>query len=245
MGGADVGALQQLLLESGFSITARELEGSRFGPSTLAALRAFQARHVDAKGRPLVEDGVAGPATWSSLLNPEGETTRFVSPGWRADLMSVRLEARKPVLAAIAEIGVREDTPAWNRGTVIDEYTGMVGRPAQEKGPPWCAYFVSWALSHAEHGLAFGHPLASAYKIHHWAEMNRALLRRDEPALAGDVAVMLRGDLHGHVELIIGNALDGNLALVGGNVGNAVRGTVRPRSMLTAVVRAIPLSTRQ
>jgi hypothetical protein len=50
----------------------------------------------------------------------------------------------------------------------------------------------------------------------------------------------MRAQGRGHVELVIGKETPGEkLRLVAGNVGNAVRGTVRERSQFTCIVRPL------
>lgn len=67
--GADVRHLQELLRAHGASLT---IDGG-FGPGTLAALKAEQARDH------LVPDGVCGPATWAKL-DPKRDTDRAPPP---------------------------------------------------------------------------------------------------------------------------------------------------------------------
>jgi N-acetylmuramoyl-L-alanine amidase len=59
--GADVRDLQRRLQALGFRIEPDELQG-RFGPSTEAAVRAFQGQ------RRLPVDGLVGPDTWTALV---------------------------------------------------------------------------------------------------------------------------------------------------------------------------------
>jgi N-acetylmuramoyl-L-alanine amidase len=80
--GAAVRDIQQRLLGLGERIDERELDG-RFGPSTEAAVRAFQAR------RALRVDGIVGPDTWGQLVEASwrlGDRTLYLrEPPFRGD----------------------------------------------------------------------------------------------------------------------------------------------------------------
>ena len=43
-------------------------DNPHFGPQTERTVRLFQARNVDAAGRPLVQDGEIGMLTWTALF---------------------------------------------------------------------------------------------------------------------------------------------------------------------------------
>lgn len=232
--GKDVGELHQLLLEAGEQIDAGELRTQMFGPSTKVAVLEFQSSHVDPKGRPLTQDGVVGPITLASLKNPREPVERFTVDGWRYDLNEARPQERPVVEAAVREIGVKEDPPGSNRGPRVDVYTGE-----QWYGAPWCALFCAWAWKHAEGGSPFG-VKASAYKIRAWGAEQSKIIGAMDKARPGDIGVIMRAAGRGHVELVIGLEMMGEpLRLVGGNVGNAVRGTVRERSQFTCIVRPL------
>jgi hypothetical protein len=232
--GKEVGELHQLLLETGEQVDAGELRTQTFGPSTKTAVLDFQSSHVDPKGRPLTQDGVVGPVTLASLKNPREPVERFTADGWRYDLNECRSQERPVVESAVAQIGVKEDPPGSNRGPKVDLYTGE-----QWLGAPWCACFVSWCWKYAEGGSPFG-VKASAYKIRAWGIERAALIPNTEPARPGDIGVIMRAQGRGHVELVIGLETPGEkLRLVGANVGNAVRGTVRERSQFTCIVRPL------
>jgi hypothetical protein len=234
MSGTAIGELHQMLLESGEKIDAGELHTQTFGPSTKTAVLDFQSSHVDPKGRPLGQDGIVGPVTLASLKNPREPVERFTAEGWRLDLNECRPQERMVVELATNEIGTKEDPPGSNRGPKVDIYNGP-----DYFGAPWCANFCSWAWKYADGGSPFG-KLASAYKIKSWGEEHGRILSATEPARPGDIGVIMRAQGRGHVEMVVGTELPGtSLRLVGGNVGNACRGTVRDRSQFTCIVRPL------
>jgi hypothetical protein len=232
--GKDVGELHQLLLEAGEQVDAGELRSQMFGPSTKTAVLEFQSSHVDPKGRPLKQDGVVGSVTLASLKNPREPVERFTADGWRYDLNEARSQERPVAEAAVAAIGTKEDPPGSNRGPKIDLYNGP-----DYLGAPWCANFVSAMWKYAEGGSPFG-VKASAYKIRAWGAENGKILSAMDKARPGDIGIIMRAAGRGHVELVIGLEMLGEpLRLVGGNVGSAVRGTVRERSQFTCLVRPL------
>jgi N-acetylmuramoyl-L-alanine amidase len=100
--GPEVDDIQERLTGLGLSIDADEL-GARFGPSTDAAVRAFQQR------RSLPVDGLVGPDTWGQLVEAGyrlGDRTLYLhSPHFRGD--DVRELQRK--LNALGFDAGRED----------------------------------------------------------------------------------------------------------------------------------------
>ncbi len=221
--------LHQALVEAGETIDSAELAAGAIGPSTTAAVRHFQAQHTGSDGHALAVDGVVGPATAWALAHPNGGVARYTAAGWRCEPSQAR-EAVKPVLAAaVDEIGSCERPDGSNRGPRVDIYT------APDLGIPWCAAFASWCYRLA--GSPFGR-LLSAYKIGEWGKARGRVVTDPQP---GDLFVILRGDLHGHVGLVAGAPVGGRFCTVEGNSGNAVRGLVRPVDSISLFVRPIPL----
>lgn len=230
--GVEVGTAQQLLLEAGESIDQAELDKAFFGPSTKTALLDFQTSHLDGAGHPLVADGIIGDKTCAALENPRTPAGAFIADGWRGEVTEApNADAMAAVSAAIGEIGVQEYPLGSNRGPRVDMYEG-----ADWLGSPWCALFAGWVWGRAPGGSPFG-VLASALKIRDWAASRGALLLPGDTLLPGDIGVILRAGGRGHVELVVGREFDGDLSLVGGNVSNAVHGTVRTRDAFTCFVR--------
>lgn len=229
--GPNVGELHQRLVEAGEEISDEELRLAYFGRTTLIAVQDFQARHVDAKGRPLEVDGVVGPSTMAALADPKQPVEAFIAAGWRSDASAAPCpEAAAAVVAALGMIGAREVPPGSNRGPVVDKFGG--------DGQPWCAYFVSWCWAQNPSGSPFG-TKASALKLHSFAKTSGKLLLPDSPVLPGDIGILLRAGGRGHVELVCAPEWEGLVSFVGGNVANACRGTVRKRTAFQSYFRPI------
>jgi N-acetylmuramoyl-L-alanine amidase len=100
--GDDVADVQHRLFAIGESIDLSEL-GGRYGPSTEAAVRAFQQR------RGLLVDGIVGPETWAELVEAGfalGDRTLYLrNPNLRGD--DVRALQRR--LSALGFDAGRED----------------------------------------------------------------------------------------------------------------------------------------
>lgn len=236
----EVGAIQQALVEAGFSLDPIETAAQKFGLSTYNAVRQFQATHVGSDGHALSEDGVVGPETSWALQHGSqswARGTRFTAPGWSCSPSKARPEVVGVIRWAVGLIGMQEQPTGSNRGPKIDEWAQAAGI---DLGSPWCALFCSAAYQQLSIGSPFGW-LASAYKLEEWARQNKRLLAADDPLLPGDIWGILRADFHGHVGLVADLTADGKVCSAEGNSSDSVRGLVRDRSTLSFVLRPIPL----
>lgn len=141
--GAAVLDLTRLLKKRGYL----EATGRVFDRSVRQAVKEFQSRHIDARGRPLAVDGIVGPLTWWALRHPDNRdllrdpvsSALLVTPptgGSKRGRAALRA-ALGEIKAGAKEIGVN------NSGRFVEKYlNGIVPTPAN-----WCAGFVSWCFS--------------------------------------------------------------------------------------------------
>lgn len=238
--GHAVGALHQALVECGYAIDGVELAAEYFGDSTRDAVMEFQSRGLDKRGRPLSIDGRVGDETRTALARMSVSPLRPYAPeGWHWDRERTRPELVRVIEWAVTMLGTVEDPPGSNRGHEIDYWTGYVGRAPDEKGPPWCAYFVSAAYA----AFAGGTPMprmGSTYKILEWAKAHGRLVEAAAAPAPGDVFCILRTRYSGHAGLVVADLGDGRVYTLEGNTANAVRGLVRERATFEGLVRPVP-----
>ena len=223
MQGQAVGDAQQKLVELGYAIDHAELGDELFGPSTDAAVRAFQA------SQGLAVDGIAGPKTLAALNKPDSP---YVAPEWRCEPSQVRAAVRRVIESAVGDIGVKEEPDGSNDGPLLAKF--------QTHGEPWCALACSYWYSMAEAGSPWGR-MSATWDIYDWAKDYGAIVGVDEPVLPGDIAVILRANRRGHTMLVVYDLGADRLCTIAGNEGNAVRGGIRSRSALSAIIRPIRL----
>lgn len=83
-----------------------------FGPKMTQLVKYFQARHVDAEGRPLRQDGEIGSLTWAALF---GYETVSASDKATSELLGqVLVTASKEEAKHVREVPVNS-----NRGPVV------------------------------------------------------------------------------------------------------------------------------
>ncbi len=241
MSGVSVGRLQQILVEANYAISSIETQQFAFGDSTYDALKAFQASHLGPSGHPLSEDGVVGAETWYALQHPGHEGGDYTLPEWRCELSQVREQVRRVLEVAVGEIGIHEIPDGSNDSPRIRTYTAP-----DFIGSPWCALFASYCFSMLDGGSPFGR-IAATWALYEWAQKNNRVLSAAASPSPGDVFLILRGDQYdsvnrrGHTGIICGVLDDGRLASIEGNASNAVRGGIRNRHDVSAIIRPVPL----
>lgn len=250
--GGSVGALQQSLAECGYEIDQSELTVGYFGESTDKAVRDFQASHLGTKGKPLSVDGLVGADTQWALKNPSGTPRgRAAVDGWRCEPSKIREAVRRVIVTAVNELGVAETKGQRNRGPRVDVYT----KP--RLGIPWCAAFASFCFEKGcDGGSPFGR-IDSSWGLYEWAERKGRVIYTNHPdckpvverkeILEGDIFLILRGsradkeNRRGHTGIICYVGQADKFCTIAGNESDCVRGGIRTRAGVSAIIRPVPL----
>ena len=173
-----------------------------FGPRMKGAVKLFQARNVDAEGRPLRQDGEVGSITWAALFGLETVAS--------SDTTDDALLTRVLQIAAGEEAKeVREVPKDSNRGPEVDVYLRRAG---VDPGLSWCCAFVYWCFDEAARALGRGNPMVkTAGCLDHWrrspdrgaTRLMAAAAIADPSALKpGMIFIMDHGGGLGHTGLI-------------------------------------------
>jgi hypothetical protein len=200
----------------------------------------FQASHLGRSGKPLKVDGIVGDETLWSLEHPAGNDQETGLPSTIVDVVQPGL-AGKALSKALIELkaGVKEKPNGSNRGERIDLYTRYKGAP-DGKGPPWCAYFVSWCVDEAADGHGPFGRIGNAQNIALWGKRHNASLIPGAAMLRpGDIFVIARDDVHGHTGFVrqVMPGPGASFWTVEGNAGNAVRSHFRDIKSISHIVR--------
>lgn len=180
-----------------------------YGDRMVRTVKLFQARNVDAEGRPLRQDGRVGSLTWQVLFGSGTIVTRIdVADPYLARVM---LQASEAEAKKVREVPVNS-----NRGPDVEEYLKRVGVPP---GNSWCCAFVYWCFDEAAKSQGSINPMVrTAGCLDHW---NRSSSKRasripakdavNNPALVkpGMVFIMDHGGGKGHTGLV--EKIDGGL----------------------------------
>ncbi len=206
------------LLVSRNSLTEPNV-GSEFNRALRQAIKDFQARHLDPRGRPLVIDGIVGPLTRWALTHPDRTDPFLLTPGVPDPPPGPATRGRDALEIALLEIksGAGE-VGANNSGPSVEKYlSGRASTPAN-----WCAAFVCWCFAQ--------HPGPAPFRFTLGARGLRNTFRRrgwliepswENPLLPGDLVFWWRdqpSSWKGHVGLVH-HVADGILYTVEGNKG--------------------------
>jgi hypothetical protein len=173
-----------------------------FGPKMKQTIKFFQARHVDAAGRSLRQDGEVGSLNWAALFGEDSITSTET--------------AGNPFLTKVVAVAageeaknVREIPKNSNRGPQVEEYLHRAGA---EAGNPWCCSFVYWCFDEAAASTGCTNPMVkTAGCLDHWQRAKTAGATRipasqtvQNPALIkpGMVFIMDHGGGLGHTGLV-------------------------------------------
>lgn len=191
-------------------------EDGNFGPKMKRLVKLFQARNVDAEGRPLKQDGEVGSVTWAVLFGSDSVATSSVAAG--------------PFLGSVLEVAaaeeakkVREVPKNSNRGPQVDTYLQRAGVPP---GYSWCCAFVYWCFDEAASAAGRANPMVkTAGCLDHWnrapskgAKRITASSAIADPSLikAGMIFIIDHGGGLGHTGLIE-RTVGGLLTTIEGN----------------------------
>lgn len=234
--GEAVRALQLRLAELGVA----SLKGTgTFAAQTEAAVRLYQAQHVDPIGRALEADGIVGPLTWAALF---GAATAPHSAPPATGLPANAL------LQAIHEIGVTEQPVGSNRGPQVDRYLKSVGLNPATGSYAWCQAFVYWCFNTAAMKMQRTTPLPrTAGVMEHWrrapscARKVTAAAALNDPSKIGPGCLFLisSGGGLGHIGFVERVQLGGHVTTVEGNTnvngGREGTGVFRRQRRLSAI----------
>lgn len=175
-----------------------------FDANTRNAVMLFQARHVDAAGRSLKQDGEIGPLTWSALFETGDHEYAYDAP-------TALLRGAVEVAGTEADAGIREIPRNSNRGPRVDAYLKSVDL---WPGLSWCAAFVFWCFDEAAARVLVNqqNPLIKTGGcLDHWTRCEKAGARRIKASEAiknpcllrpGHIFIMDHGRGLGHTGII-------------------------------------------
>ncbi|HEX2768642.1 MAG TPA: CHAP domain-containing protein [Geobacteraceae bacterium] len=173
-----------------------------FGPKMKQVVKLFQARNVDAEGRPLRQDGEIGSITWAALFGNDSVPA--------SDTATDEFLARVLSVAAQEEAKhVREVPINSNRGPVVEQYQHRAGA---SPGNAWCCAFVYWCFDETANIMGRTNPMVkTAGCLDHWNKAPSRGARRilssaakANPALVkpGMVFIIDHGRGLGHTGLV-------------------------------------------
>ena len=195
--GLAVTQLTTLLQQLGFMETATSI----FSYAVKRAVKEFQARNLDSRGRPLVCDGIVGELTWWALRNPNVNnapaTTDFTAPASGGSAMgrAALAVALSEMQNGACEIGSNND------GAFVQKYLNNILQTPQM----WCAGFVSWCFAQNPAGMPFRYSLGARDIRNQFQRKGWAFDASQQMPEPGDIAVWWRGrqdGSEGHIGIV-------------------------------------------
>lgn len=116
------------------------------------------------------------------------------------------------VKSALKEVGVKEIVGSSHESRVLEYQSTTAGKYSDDE-TPWCGAFVSWVFATAK----IKHGLKTPERAKDWSNFGSPT---NNPVV-GSVAIKSRVG-GGHVCIVVGKDLNGNLLCVGGNQNNMV-----------------------
>ncbi|MEZ5573054.1 MAG: CHAP domain-containing protein [Halioglobus sp.] len=166
---------------------------SVFNHAVRRAVKEFQSRNLDSRGRPLVCDGIVGELTWWALNNPNVNNataaTDFLAP-----TSGGSVTGRAALAVALSEMqhGARE-IDANNDGPFVQKYLNCITTTPQM----WCAAFVSWCFAQNPVGMPFRYSLGARDIRNQFQRKGWAFAASQQMPEPGDIAVWWRGRQYG------------------------------------------------
>jgi hypothetical protein len=233
----------------GFDVEITNYYFQKFNTKLEDAVIYFQQTHLGRDGKPLIVDGVVGPATMWALKHPTGKSqTSNLNPLIPRGIEGDRLKVLKVAVAEHAK-GVKERPNGSNRSKEIDKYFPawwMNKHKAARhlaKGLPWCMYFVSWVFKEALGKYPTGRIEGGCSRFAQKAKEREAWWVEDPLCVwPGDIFMILHPKKPGkpqtgHTGIVLrSNQNVTKINTIEGNCGNRVKCGLREVSDITGFI---------
>lgn len=190
------------------------------------AVAKFQQTHNAENGNSCVVDGNIGPETWWALNHSSGEGQPTLCSN---ELPSGICGMRAKVLqVALSNVGIKEIPDGSNRGNRpnggVDKFLPDWCKKPGEKGPSWCAFFVSYVTNEAFGHYPLGKRMGSCKEAFDVAKRSNMTYTDKLLVTPGDAFVMMHDAVSGHIGFVYYVNSDGSIFnTIEGNCGNMVK----------------------
>jgi hypothetical protein len=231
--GTDVKKLQELLVKVGEN--PGPIDGD-FGPLTVTAVKAFQAKNNDRGGYPLNVDGQAGDKTWYAISNIQTCVVAHVVPPAVPSAFPIPLMREDMIKRAEFYLtqNVHETPDGSNSGDGVDQFINPFKVILGAQSFPWCACFVHKCATEAGYVIPLKPTdtnLTFAYVpmwVKYMGDLSSSAIIVGATFNKIGNFIPHRGDIiifasASHIGFVKNNYGDGYLLTVEGNCSNAVR----------------------